>query len=63
MSVAHELLTSQQVAEAFKVSVASVNRWAREGDLASIRTPGGNFRFRRKDVEAFLNPPPREESA
>ena len=32
----------------------AVRQWADDGKLASFRTPGGQRRFRREDVEAFL---------
>jgi excisionase family DNA binding protein len=47
-------LTPSEVASRFRVSVATVRVWADEGRLASFRTPGGQRRFRREDVEAFL---------
>ena len=50
----HELMTATEVAEAFRVSIKAVGKWARSGDLASLQTPGGRRRYRRADVEAFL---------
>lgn len=47
-------LTSGQVAEIFGVVPETVARWADEGKLAHFTTPGGQRRFRRDDVEAFL---------
>jgi excisionase family DNA binding protein len=49
-----ELLTSAQVAKLFAVSIKTVSRWAGLGLLPVIRTPGGQLRFRRSDVEEFL---------
>lgn len=43
------------VAAALRVSARTVNRWAIEGLLPYIRTPGGRRRFRRSDVEALMN--------
>lgn len=51
-----DLLTSAQVAELFGVSTKSVHRWARDGELEHIRTPGGSLRFYRADVDRFLAP-------
>lgn len=51
-----ELLTSRQVADAFQVGVKTVNRWAADGKLPAIRTPGGSYRFRPDDVDRFLDP-------
>lgn len=49
-----DLLKIGQVAEAFNVTVGTVRNWDREGLLRSIRTPGGQRRFRRSDVDAAL---------
>ena len=46
-------LTPAQVAEAFNVTVSTVHRWAEDGLLKSFKTPGGQRRFRRIDVEDF----------
>lgn len=50
-----ELLPIGEVAEAFSVTVGTVRSWEKAGKLAAIRTPGGQRRFRRSDVEALLN--------
>lgn len=47
-------LTPKQVAELFGVTTVTVGTWADEGKLPHFRTPGGQRRFRRADVEAFL---------
>lgn len=49
-----DLLTPGQVAAIFKVSVTTVGKWADDGKLPSFRTPGGQRRFRRTDISAFL---------
>lgn len=49
-----ELLTTAQVAERFQVTPSTVARWAKDGKLAVVRTPGGTLRFRPDDVEAFF---------
>ena len=51
---ADELLTPGDVAELFGVGLTTVARWADNGRLDSIRTPGGHRRFRRADVDALL---------
>lgn len=51
---AEELLTPGQVAALFKVSVTTVGNWADDGKLPSFRTPGGQRRFRRSDIETFI---------
>ena len=58
------LLTTSEVADRLRVSVATVNRYAREGDLAAIQLPGGQRRYRSEDVDALLAPPePTEATA
>lgn len=51
------LLTSTQVAKTFGVSAETVRNWAEAGKLPHLRTPGGQYRFRRADVEAFMAEP------
>lgn len=53
MSDAAELLTSNEVARLARVSPLTVNRWARNGYLHAIKV-GGGWRFRRTDVESWL---------
>ena len=49
------LLTSAQVGEMLVVDPKTVTRWARDGKLRSIRTPGGHRRYDAAQVEALLN--------
>ena len=44
------LLTRRDVAKLFGVSASTVTRWARSGLVASVRTPGGHYRFRAQDA-------------
>ena len=44
-------LRTAEVANAFGVTPSSVFTWVKNGRLKPIRTPGGNFRFARADVE------------
>ena len=37
--------TSAEVAKAFRVGVSSIKRWTDEGELESVRTPGGHRRY------------------
>ena len=53
METPAELLTSQEVADIFRVSTMTVTRWAKAGTIAQVRI-GGTIRFRRTDVEALL---------
>lgn len=50
----HPLLTSTQVAVLMNVDAKTVTRWAREGKLTAVDTPGGGKRFRRSDVLKFI---------
>lgn len=47
-------LTPGQVARLFGVSVTTVASWADEGLIPHFKTPGGQRRFRRADVERFI---------
>lgn len=48
------LLTPAEVAEIFRVNPKQPGRWAREGRISSVRTPGGHRRFRESEVRALL---------
>lgn len=48
------LLPISQIADHLGVSIATVREWADSGALPSFRTPGGQRRFWREDVEAFI---------
>lgn len=50
------LLTTAEVAARLRVSVATVNRYARDGSLAAIVLPGKQRRYRLEDVDALLAP-------
>lgn len=50
------LLTTAEVAERLRVSVATVNKYAREGALPAIVLPGGQRRYRVADVDRLLSP-------
>ena len=52
------LLTSPEVAALFRVDTKTVTRWVGSGRLTSIRTPGGQHRFRESVVRALLNGQP-----
>lgn len=52
-----ELLSIGEVAKAFGVTVATVRNWDRDDRISSTRTPGGQRRFRRSEVEALLSTP------
>lgn len=48
------LLTPGEVAAMFRVDPKSVTRWAKQGRLSSIKTPGGHRRFKESEVRALL---------
>ena len=48
------LLRPREVAEMFGVRTTTIARWAREGRLAPLLTPGGHRRYRLIDVRALL---------
>ena len=48
------LLTPHQVAQLFRVDPKTVARWASNGWIGSIRTPGGHRRFRESEITALL---------
>lgn len=52
--VPEELLTPAEVAAMFRVDPRTVSRWAKAGKLTSIRTLGGQRRYRKAEVEALL---------
>jgi len=52
---ADRLLTTPEVAELFGVSQKTVVRWAQQGTISSIRTPGGFYRFKESVIQAFLH--------
>ena len=49
------LLTPAEVAELFKVNPLSVTRWANQGRIGSIRTPGGHTRYKEAEVLRLLH--------
>jgi excisionase family DNA binding protein len=48
------LLRPREVAAVFGVRTATIARWAREGRLTPLRTPGGHRRYRSIDVRKVL---------
>lgn len=49
-----DLLTPREVAMIFGVRTTTIARWAREGRLASLLTPGGHRRYSRAEVRELL---------
>jgi excisionase family DNA binding protein len=52
------LLTPAEVAKLFRVDPKTVTRWAKAGKLTAIRTLGGHRRYRKSEVQSFLNSVP-----
>jgi excisionase family DNA binding protein len=55
------LLRPREVAALFGVRPTTIARWAREGRLAPLRTPGGHRRYRRADLPVPGDDGPNEE--
>jgi len=49
-------LSSAEAAARLGISVRTLQRYTKQGRLASSRLPSGVSRFRRSDVEALLQP-------
>ena len=47
-------LSTAQTARELGVSLSTVRRWADQGHLESVRTPGGQRRFSRDAIERFV---------
>ncbi|HEU4521892.1 MAG TPA: helix-turn-helix domain-containing protein, partial [Thermoanaerobaculia bacterium] len=67
----HVLFTSAEAARVFRVGVSSIKRWTDEGELESVRTPGGHRRYTAEALRRFASlrglpadmlPPGRPES-
>ena len=54
------LLRPGEVAAMFGVNAKTVARWAKEGRLRCIRTPGGHMRIYADDVRALVTGQPAE---
>jgi excisionase family DNA binding protein len=49
-----DLLRPREVAEIFGVRTTTIARWARDGILTALATPGGHRRYRRTEINAIL---------
>ena len=49
-----EWMTSGEVARVLDMTDAAIRRWAREGLVEAIKTPGGQYRFRREALTRLL---------
>jgi excisionase family DNA binding protein len=53
-SPSEELLKPREVAEIFGVRTTTIARWAREGRLTPLRTPGGHRRYTWSGIRDLL---------
>lgn len=52
----HQLVfTSSQAARYLGVSLATIRRWTDAGYLSGYRTPGGQRRFSREQLDGFID--------
>lgn len=50
-----DLLTVAEIADQYRITQRSVQRWIREGKLKAVRLPGGRaYRVRRSDLDAAI---------
>ena len=49
------LLKLPEVAKLIGVHVGTLRRWDREGKLKATRTPGGQRRYRKSEIEKIIN--------
>jgi excisionase family DNA binding protein len=60
----HQLVfTSSQAARYLGVSLATVRRWTDAGYLTGYRTPGGQRRFSREQLDGFIDSLHRTDEA
>jgi excisionase family DNA binding protein len=48
-------LSTSQAARALGVSLGTIRRWSDMGHLESYRTPGGQRRFSREQIDQFVS--------
>jgi excisionase family DNA binding protein len=56
-----DLLRPREVAEIFGVRTSTIARWARDGKLTPLRTPGGHRRYVRSAIRDALSEDPDPE--
>jgi excisionase family DNA binding protein len=49
-----KLLTPGEVARLLRVDPKTVTRWANQGRITRVRTPGGHNRFRESEIRELL---------
>ncbi len=55
-------LSTSQAARALGVSLGTIRRWSDMGYLQSYRTPGGQRRFSREQIQQFIDSLQRDSS-
>lgn len=55
-------LSTSQAARALGVSLGTIRRWSDMGHLQSYRTPGGQRRFSREQIQQFIESLQRDTS-
>jgi excisionase family DNA binding protein len=56
-------LSTSQAAQALGVSLGTIRRWSDMGYLESYRTPGGQRRFSREQIERFVGSLEQQQTA
>jgi excisionase family DNA binding protein len=54
MTEQQQMMKPGEVAALFQVHLRTVARWADDGLLRCVRTPGGQRRYWREDVDRFM---------
>lgn len=54
------MYNTSEVAKIFGVSNKTVIRWATEGKIRAIRTPGGHYRFEEEHIDRARHPQDKE---
>jgi len=49
-----EYYTTGDVAKLFGVSVSAVQYWIKRGKIKAIKTPGGQYRIPKEELERFI---------
>ena len=52
----NEWLTAPEAARMLRVSVHTIHRYVRDGEISGIQLPGGQYRIRREEIERLLEP-------
>jgi excisionase family DNA binding protein len=53
-----KLLTPGEVAKLLRVDPKTVSRWAKDGRIHRVRTPGGHSRFHESEIRELLTSEP-----